>query len=331
MPARAISEIFLVNGSAGDPVLFIDYPGKHNALLFDAGDNCRLDTKRLSDLEAIFVTHHHVDHFVGLDRIIRANLGEKKTLHLYGPPDTIEKVYSRLKGYDYPDFSFQQCRVKVHDVWPGKLRWAELHCRNPCPPPAVQERRWKGPVLYENKELRVETVPVDHTVPCLAYALVEKRGYHPDPAKLQEGVLKAGRWIGAVLDRLRAGESLKSTIEIAGGTYTLGALAEQYFTTTPGGRIAFVTDTAWSEQSRPGLTKLAHRAHRLYCDSFYAKGQERQAEKYRHMTATAAAELAREAKVEELILMHFAPRYAGKYDMLIEEARTVFPKVRAEW
>jgi hypothetical protein len=35
---RASSEIRLVNGSAGDPVLFIDYPG-----LDDAGENAGFD------------------------------------------------------------------------------------------------------------------------------------------------------------------------------------------------------------------------------------------------------------------------------------------------
>jgi len=37
MPARAFSEVRLVNGSTGDPALFIDYPGTGDALLFDAG------------------------------------------------------------------------------------------------------------------------------------------------------------------------------------------------------------------------------------------------------------------------------------------------------
>ena len=40
--ARAFSELRLVNGSAGDPVLYIDYPGGDNAILFDGGDNCSL-------------------------------------------------------------------------------------------------------------------------------------------------------------------------------------------------------------------------------------------------------------------------------------------------
>ena len=67
--AKFIAELSLVNGSTGDPVLLADYPDRDDALLFDAGDNSVLSLDRLSDLRAVFVTHHHVDHFIGLDRI----------------------------------------------------------------------------------------------------------------------------------------------------------------------------------------------------------------------------------------------------------------------
>jgi ribonuclease Z len=48
------------------------------------------------------------------------------------------------------------------------------------------------------------------------------------------------------------------------------------------------------------------------------------------MMAPQSAELARRAKVGELVLMHFSTRYAGEYEQLVEEARAVFPNVRAE-
>jgi len=48
------------------------------------------------------------------------------------------------------------------------------------------------------------------------------------------------------------------------------------------------------------------------------------------MTATQAAEFAREADVEELVLIHFATRYEGRYEALVDEARAVFPRVSAE-
>jgi ribonuclease Z len=329
-PSRLFTTVRLVNGSTGDPVLYLDYPGRDNALLFDGGDNGALSLDELGDLEAVFITHHHVDHFIGLDRIVRANLDCDKVLQVYGPDGTIRKVYDRIKSYEYSYFPFQKVVLHVHELLPGRMRSGRLECGRRFPEPDVTEADWPGPVVYENAELTVEACPAEHTVPCWSYALVEKPGCHPDPEKLAGGVLRPGRWVGEVLDRLRRGDPAETTIEIQGGTFTLGALAEQFFARSPGARLAYVTDTAWTEQSRPGLVRLARGAGRLYCDSFYGQAHAAQAAKYRHMTAAAAGELATLAKVEELVLIHFSARYQGKYDTLIAEAAAVFPRVRAE-
>ncbi|MBX6313229.1 MAG: MBL fold metallo-hydrolase [Isosphaeraceae bacterium] len=324
------SELLLVNGSTGDPVLFIDFPGRNNALLFDAGENAALGLERLGDLEAVFITHHHVDHFIGFDRIVRANLDRDKTLRVFGPIGTIRKVYNRITSYEYPFFPFQQLVLKVHEILPGRLRSALLEYARRFPEPEVRETSASNPVIYETDDLSIEAEPVDHTVPCLAFALVEKPGIQPDPDRLAAGPLRPGPWVGQVLGLLRSGAPAETLVTIEGRPFPLGRLAERYFAVSSGSRSAYVTDTAWSEAARPGLLRLAHRARRLYCDSFYAQAQHEQAEKYRHMTATQAAEFARLAEVEELVLIHFATRYQGQYETLVEEARRIFPRTSAE-
>jgi ribonuclease Z len=274
--ARTFPTARLVNGSTGDPVLYLADPVTGTALLFDGGDNCALSTEELGALEAVFVTHHHVDHFIGLDRIVRANIDGDKTLHLFGPEQTIRRVWDRVRSYEYPFFPFMKLRLRVHELLPGRVRVGELSCEERWAEPAVRELRRTGRVCYETDRLRVEAVPVDHTVPCWAYALVEKTG--------------RSRRV----------------------------------------RVAFVTDTCWSAAVRPELVKLCQGAERLYCDSFYASAQAEQAAKHKHMMAPLSAELAKRAKVGELVLMHFSTRYAGAYEQLVEEARAVFPQVRAE-
>ena len=275
MPSTGtIPECRLVNGSTGDPLLFIDYPGKNNALLFDSGELCRLEPERLADLEAVFITHHHMDHFVGFDRILRANLDSDKVVHIFGPEGTIARIYQRITSYAIPFFPFQKVVFKVHEVLEKRLRWTFLDCARHFPEPVLEESRWKGPLIFENPERMVEAVHVDHTVPCLAYALVEKK---------------------------------------------------------TGVRLAYITDTLWSVKVRPRLVKLATRANRLFCDSYYALADKKSAATHKHMTATHAAQLARQAKVQELILMHFSTRYRDHYQALVDEARAIFPNVSAEW
>jgi ribonuclease Z len=327
-----ISEFRLVNGSTGDPALYIDYPGRDNAFLFDSGELASLDTPRLADLEAVFITHHHVDHFIGFDRIVRANLDRDKTLHVYGPIGTIKKVYDRIKSYEYQFFPFQKIILRVHEVLENRLLIADLECTRRFPEPELREQPLPGPVavIYQNGDLHVEAAHADHTVPCLAFALVEKPGIHPDSAQLAHGPLRKGPWVARALELLRAQAPLTTEVEIDGGRFALATLADRYFRVTKGSRIAYITDTASSDSARPSLVRLAHRATRLYCDSYYAAAQHRQAATHRHMTASQAAELATLARAEELILIHFAPRYQGRYQSLIDEARAIFPRTIAE-
>ncbi|SIO61786.1 ribonuclease Z [Singulisphaera sp. GP187] len=328
--SRKISEIRLLNGSTGDPGLYIDHPGRDDAILFDAGENATLGMERLADLEAVFITHHHVDHFIGFDRIVRANLDRDKTLQVYGPEGTIAKVYGKIKSYEYPFFPFQKIVIDVHEVHATQLRTARLECTRRFPRPKVQEVDWNPPVIYETDDLKVEAAHVDHTVPCLAFAWVEKPGIAPDPSRLKGRSPSRSPWINEALGRLRAGAPLETPVVVDGQARLLGELRDQYFMETEGSRIAYVTDTAWSESVRPALLRLAGGANRLYCDSFYAQEQIQQADKHHHMTATQAAEFALAANVEELILIHFSTRYAGRFDALVDEARARFPRVSAE-
>ena len=61
---RAFRELRLLNGSTGDPFLFVDDQGRDNAPLIDCGDNAVLGDVRLADLEAVFLAHHNVDIYI---------------------------------------------------------------------------------------------------------------------------------------------------------------------------------------------------------------------------------------------------------------------------
>ncbi|QGJ70343.1 Metal-dependent hydrolases of the beta-lactamase superfamily III [Planctomycetales bacterium 10988] len=323
------STINLVNGSTGDPVLYIDYPGRDDAFLFDAGENYTLSLKQLSDLEAVLISHHHVDHFIGFDRVIRANIDAKKTLSVYGPAGSIQKIYDRIKSYEYPFFPFQQIVIKVTEIHETELHRGVLECRRRFPKPIIEILPRENLIIHENDQLLIEAELVDHPVPCLNFSLTEKAGYHPDSQKLKEGVLRPGRWIQEVLDSAKQGTPKKKSIEIQGGIFQIQTLLDQYFVHQPASKVTYITDTAYSETSKPKLFELAKKATRLYCDSFYLSKHQKQADKYRHMTALQAAELAKEAKVEQLILIHFSGRYQGQYHLLLEEAQTIFPQAQA--
>ena len=329
---RVFYESELVNGSAGDPVLYIDYPDRDNALLFDTGENHRLPMEKLADLTAVFISHHHVDHFIGLDRIIRANIDSDKVLSIFGPTGTIQKVYDRIVSYEYQYFPFQRIVVEVNELLPGETdgrflgRRAKLECRRRFPKPKIEEYEIKQGVIFEGAETRVEAARADHVIPCLAYAMVERPGFHLREDKLERGLLKPGLWTTEVLRALSAGDvDPKQRINIQGGSFSVAELGKQYFKRTRGVRVAFVTDTTMADHVSAGLLRLARGAYQLYCDSFYLEKDAARAEKFRHLTAAGAARFAAQAGVDQLVQMHYSQRYRGQFQALLDEAREVFP------
>ncbi len=88
----------------------------------------------------------------------------------------------------------------------------------------------------------------------------------------------------------------------------------------PGDSFAYVVDT----RPCPAALELARGAKVLICESTYLEEHRALAEEYMHMTAKQAAELAKEAGVDTLILTHFSARYRDPEELGIE-ARKIFP------
>ena len=91
----------LVNGRFGDPALFVEMLHRREALLFDAGDLSPLSARDLLRVSHLFVSHMHMDHFIGFDALLRVNVGREKVIRVVGPPGIGERVCHKLNGYDW--------------------------------------------------------------------------------------------------------------------------------------------------------------------------------------------------------------------------------------
>jgi ribonuclease Z len=170
----------------------------------------------------------------------------------------------------------------------------------------ISEKPFAGAgVIFENKNLKIETRRLDHSVESWGYRFQEKDDVTMLPEKLKEfGVFRKD------IGELKAA----GKIEINGKI----VLLEQVSVFKKGLSAAFVMDTRVCESAR----ELAKDVDFLICESTYLAGETADAVKNGHLTATQAAEIAQNANAAKLVLTHFSQRYNSIEDF-VREAKTV--------
>jgi ribonuclease Z len=159
----------------------------------------------------------------------------------------------------------------------------------------------------------VRSFLVEHRMRAYGYAIVEDtRPGHLDPERAAE----LGVTHGPDLGRLQRGED----VEGSNGTVKPSDVMGEART---GRKVVITGDTAPCE-----MTSLAaHQAQLLIHDGSFADDEVERAAETGHSTARQAAELAKDAEVGLLALVHASTRYDVRD--LLSEAREVFPSVEA--
>lgn len=322
----------LVNGRFGDPALYIETLFEKRALLFDLGDISALSPRKIQRLEHVFVSHAHIDHFVGFDRLLRILVGREKKIALYGPSGLIDHVHHKLRGYRWNLVDGYLCDlVFVVTELDTRLesRTARFRLKNAFSLESIGSGPMSDGVLYRDPAFRVSTVALDHRTPCHAFMVEERVHINVWKTRLAEFGLPVGPWLRdlkrAVMENkpddypIRVGSSEFSNM----GELRLGNLRSA-LTVTPGQKIAYVTDAADTAANRQAIIKLAQNADLLFIEAAFAEADVDLAAKRAHLTTAAAGSIAREAAVRRVEPFHFSPRYAGEEQQMLNEVMAAF-------
>ena len=141
----------LINGLFDDPGLYIPFLFENRAILFDLGDTLPLSARDLLKISHVFVTHTHVDHFIGFDRVLRILLGREKQLHLYGPAGFLKNVEGKLAAYSWNLVKNYPYRLGLYltEVHLDYLLTQEYLCQNEFVPTGRAVRKSYQQVLFE--------------------------------------------------------------------------------------------------------------------------------------------------------------------------------------
>ena len=300
----------------GDPGLYVDLVGLKKAAMFDIGENT-LSPGELTRVRALFISHTHIDHWIGFDRLLRVILGSEREVHIYGPPGMADFVRHRIHGYVWNLTFEDHVRFFVHELAGDTFHVVELSLEDRFQ--TVRDHGQSEPhqgVAHRGDGYRVEFAELDHTTPCLGWAFVEEDRYSFDLDRLTAAGMKPGPELAHLKARFLAGEDpLRAQ--------TLGEFQ-------PGRRVAYVTDTALTPKSVEAVCRLARNAEVLYCEATYPDEDLEKATAVGHLTGGQCGALARAASVKELVPFHFSRRYAQDPSQIlsdIEEGRAG----RREW
>ena len=286
----------LINGPFSDPGLFIPFLFEKRALMFDAGELQALSSKELLKLTHIFITHAHMDHFIGFDSILRVFLGREKELHLFGPPGFFDRVEGRLAGYtwnlvDEYQNVFQLKVTEVHERHAVSREYDSRRCF--LANKKEKETSFSG-VLLEEPSFKIEAEILDHRIPCLGFSLIERFYINIIKEGLKELGLEIGPWINRFKDALYNNQGLDTDFQVSweeGGEivrekrFNLGELSEKIARISPGQKIAYITDVVFSPDNREKIIGLSKDADHLFIEAAFLHRDIESARKKYHLTA----------------------------------------------
>ena len=329
----------MVNDPFGDAGLYLDFRFGRRAILFDVGDVHALAPRMLSRVSHVFVSHAHMDHFSGFDRLLAICLARRPRLDLFGPPGFIERVEHKLSAYTWNLVAknAQDFAVGVAELHGSLLgAAAEFHTRDSfrrrdAPVPAAE-----AGVLLDEEEFRVRAATLDHGIPCLGFAFEEKLHINVWKSRLTRLGLPVGPWLNELKAAVRRGvpdETPFTVSWIAAGTrrettLPLGQIKTEALRIAPGRKFAYVVDAVYNAENAARIVALAQGADVLFIEAVFLDQERDLAAQKFHLTAAQAGSLARRAGAARVEPFHFSPRYIGREADIRREVNDAFTGAR---
>jgi ribonuclease Z len=258
------------------------------SFMIDCGEGAQIKLRqykiRTAKLHHIFISHLHGDHCFGLIGLIStlAMLNRKENLYIFAHAD-LEKILQPQIDNFCQDIPFQ---VIFNPINPRKQA-----------------------VIFEDKSIKVSTIPLKHGIQCCGFLFEEKeKEKHLIKDKIEFYNIPVSK-----LHLIKKGADFVS----ANGE----VIANNQLTNEPEApkKFAYCSDTLPLEKIIPyikGVDALFHEA------TFSEKEKSRAKETF-HSTTKQAATIALKAEVKNLIIGHYSARY-GSTDKLVEETKAVF-------
>jgi ribonuclease Z len=321
----------LINDPFGDPGLLVHFLLQKRALLFDLGDLSAVSNGTLLKVSHVFVSHTHIDHFIGFDRLLRTLFGREKTLTIFGPKNIIQNVAGKLAGFTWnlveqyaESLTIEVVEVRESGLLKGTFRAIERF-------QLCDERQepFVDGLIVDDAAFSARAAILEHRVPCLGFALEEKPHVNIDKDALESMKAQPGPWLNELKQSILRGDPESSLITVPfkepgrsrTEAFPLGQLKSDLVDVFPGQKIGYVVDTVFNDRNRKKIVELVDSADIFFCESPFLADEEERGQARFHLTSRQAGTLAREAGVKQLQTFHFSSRHKDCREQFYNEAQ----------
>ena len=256
--------------------------------LIDCGEGTQIQLRkyktRFQNINHIFISHLHADHFLGLPGLIASMnlLGRKNDLMIYAPKE-LEEIIQIIHRFSDSHLNFKLIFVQTQNK--------------------VKQKLW------EDDKIEVYSIPLQHRIETTGFLFKEKLG----PRSIDKYKLEKLDVSYAEIHKLKQGfDAIDNKGQIIpNAILTLDPpLARSY---------AFCSDTRFFESLANDIKDV----NLLYHESTFLEDKKERAKQTFHSTAFQAAQMAILSGAKRLILGHFSARY-DDLNLFLEEALPAF-------
>jgi ribonuclease Z len=328
LPFRYCEPAFF-GGLLDDPLLFLRIRPLRRALLFDCGQIAHLAKQAIKPIQAVFITHAHMDHIMGIPTLVRHHHASPRPLDVYGPSGIAERITHLLAGFDWNLTEPTWFTLRVHEVLPDRI----LHFRFPGPEGFVRHSDGDEPrhsrEIWACTYLTVEAAILDHKLPVLAFRVNERPYFSIDGTKLEKLGLVAGDWVRDLKSRVWKGQCDREVLvtrrdgerfvqEPADNPAELyDAIRGKSATAS----LGYVTDVGWTQHNVETIQAFLSGLTLLCSECTFLTADEDKARASHHLTTTDLNHLVERLAPRYLLAMHLSKGYLRRTFDLYTELR----------
>ena len=324
-PFRYIEPTFFA-GLFDDPLLLIRIRPAGRALLFDCGKIHHLAKRVYTSIDAIFISHAHMDHFMGMDSVIRHSHASPRTIDIFGPPGLANRMASKFACYDW----------NLADTFWGNFRVGEVGSEG-----RIESTLYSGPdafaaspvgeragALYTSQHVTVTSTHCEHRIAVLAFRIEEGAAFVVDEARMAQAGVRKGEWLREMERLFHTGTMTGNSVRYAWGNGErveerlepdAAALYERIRKYEQPASIGYVTDVGFSEENVAKLEALLGGVTLLVCECAFLAVDQKKARLSRHLCTTDLNILLDRLRPRYVLPMHFSKTYQGGSAPLYQE------------